>query len=222
MSTKKISGPIELIKKSVDLFSKKENFLFLVKVYSPTAISSLIFIILSYLSAYVYKDSVFLSSVSIVLRIVAIFVETFVAVAGIVAIGKIVNGGGKFSVRETFKIVRKKYWKYFLLSVILGLITVGGLILLIIPGILFVVWFAFSKFIMIEKKVGIKESLVKSKILAKGIYWKILGRLTVFGLFAIFVQMVLGFVPYFGSIAISLCGGLFILPTYLLYKEISE
>jgi len=63
---------------------------------------------------------------------------------------------------------------------------------------------------------------MKSKEMAKGNYWKILGRLVIFGLFMIIVEFVLGVIPFgIGSVAVSLCGALFILPTYLLYKEIS-
>ena len=97
-----------------------------------------------------------------------------------------------------------------------------GFVLLIVPGLLFVVWFAFAKFINLEKGSGIKESLAKSKELVKGIYWKILGRLIIFGLFVAFVEIILTAIPYgVGSVVSALLGGLFILPTYLLYKEVS-
>jgi hypothetical protein len=75
---------------------------------------------------------------------------------------------------------------------------------------------------MIEKGLGVKQALLKSKELVKGIYWKMLGRLIVFGAFAMIVQMILSVVPYgLGSIISSLCGGLYMLPLYLLYKELS-
>jgi hypothetical protein len=58
--------------------------------------------------------------------------------------------------------------------------------------------------------------------MVKGIFWKILGRLIVFGAFMILIEAILSVIPYgVGAIVTSLCGGLFMLPVYLLYKEIS-
>ena len=39
---KKLSSPFQLIKKSVDIFSKKENFLFLIRIYIPVAVFSVL------------------------------------------------------------------------------------------------------------------------------------------------------------------------------------
>jgi hypothetical protein len=130
--------------------------------------------------------------------------------------------GIELSVRATFGSARKVYWAFLLLSIVLVLIYLLGFILLIVPGVLFVVWFAFSRFITIEKGLKFKESLSKSKEMVKGIFWKILGRLIVFGAFMILIEAILSVIPYgVGAIVTSLCGGLFMLPVYLLYKEIS-
>jgi hypothetical protein len=97
-----------------------------------------------------------------------------------------------------------------------------GFALLVIPGIIFLVWFTFSRFIMIEKGLNIKESLLKSKAMVKGRFWKILWRVLVFGLFCLLVEIVLSVIPYgIGSIVWTLFGALTILPTYLLYRELS-
>ena len=105
-------------------------------------------------------------------------------------------------------------WK----MVMTGLVVVGAFIAVImayiLPGI--------QNSIIDEKETKIKESLMKSKEMAKGNYWKILGRLVVFGLFMIIVEMALSVIPFgVGTVLASLCGALFILPTYLLYKEVS-
>ncbi|KKR63361.1 MAG: hypothetical protein UU02_C0026G0004 [Candidatus Woesebacteria bacterium GW2011_GWA1_40_43] len=94
--------------------------------------------------------------------------------------------------------------------------------MLIVPFVLVVIWFAFSKFVMVDKGVGIKVSLLESKGMVKGIFWQVLGRLIIFGLFWFFSQMVLSVLPFgIGTVIYGLCGGLFVIPSFLLYREIN-
>jgi len=218
----KLSLPFALIKKSVDIFFKKENFLFLVQIYIPLAVFSVLSVVQSYLpDSFKNSNVILLTIVTTVLQLLYLLTSVFVSAAGIVAVGKIIEGG-KLQIKETFLSAKKSYWMFLLLSIVVMFFYGFGFILLIVPGLLFVVWFAFSKFMMIEKGTRIKESLSKSKEIAKGNYWKILGRLVIFGLFMIIIEMALSIVPFgVGSVLASLCGALFILPTYLLYKELS-
>jgi hypothetical protein len=219
---KKLSPPFDLIKKAINIFAKKENLVFLIKIYLPVAIFSIVSIGQNYLPENIKNsNSAWMISGVVVLQLVYLLISVFVSLSGIIAVGKIV-GGGELSVKKTFKSALKIFWKFLLFSIVAFLIYLFGFVLLIIPGMLFVVWFAFSQFIIVEKNLGIKKSLLKSKEMAKGIYWKILGRLVVFGAFTMVVQMVLTVVPYgIGSIVSSLCGGLYLLPLYLLYGELS-
>ena len=217
----KLSPPVDLIKKSVNIFAKKENLLFLVKIYTPVAIFSIIYIAQSYLpDSIVSSNSVWLVIGAGVVQILNLLTSIFVTVSGIIALGEVV-GGGKLSVGKIYKKAWKNYWTLLLLSITLAVIYLFGFIFLIVPGMLFVVWFAFSRFMAVEKGFGVREALIRSKELVKGVYWKILGRLIVFGVFAVIVQMVLSVIPYgVGSVVGSLFGGLYMLPLFLLYKEL--
>jgi len=218
----KLSSPFDLIKKAVTIFAKKENLIYLVQIYLPMAFFSVVSIGQNYLPENIRNStSVWMVSGVVILQLIYLLVSVFVTLSGIIAVGKIIEGG-ELSVKKTYKSALSKYWAFLLLSSTLTLIYLFGFVLLIIPGVIFVVWFAFSRFMAIEKGFGVKESLVKSKDLVKGIYWKILGRLLVFGAFTMIVQMVLTIIPYgVGSVINSLCGGLFILPLFLLYRELS-
>jgi hypothetical protein len=218
----KLSSPFDLIKKAVTIFAKKENLIYLIQIYLPMAFFSIISIAQNYLPENIRNStSVWMVSGVVILQLIYLLVSVFVTLSGIIAVDKII-GGGELSLKKTYKSALSKYWAFLLLSSALTLAYLFGFVLLIIPGILFIVWFAFSRFLAIEKGFGIKESFFKSKILVKGIYWKILGRLIVFGAFTMIVQMFLTMIPYgIGSIVNSLCGGLFILPLFLLYRELS-
>ncbi|MCX6705010.1 MAG: hypothetical protein NT162_01590 [Candidatus Woesebacteria bacterium] len=218
----KLTSPFDLIKKAINIFAKKENIIFLVKIYVPVGVFSAISLAQTFLPASIRNSNSPWLFVGVgILQILYFLTSVFVTVSGIIALGKIV-GGGELSAKKTFKSAWKNYWIFLLLSIVLTLIYLLGFVFLIIPGILFVVWFAFSRFMAIEKGFRIKQSLLKSKELVKGMYWKILGRLLVFGAFTFIVQMILSIAPYgVGSIISSLCGGLYLLPLYLLYKELS-
>jgi hypothetical protein len=219
---KKLTSPFQLIKKSVDIFSKKENFLFLIRIYIPVAVFSVLSVAQSnFPDSFKNSNVVLLTIVAAILQLLYLLTGVLVSAAGIIAIGKIVDGK-KATIKEIFMTAKKSYWMFLLLSIVIALAYGFGFILLVVPGLLFAVWFAFSKFLMIEKGTGIKESLLKSKELAKGNYWKILGRLAIFGLFLIIVEMALSIIPFgIGTVLASLCGALFMLPTYLLYRELS-
>jgi hypothetical protein len=218
----KLAPPFDLIKKAVNIFVKKENLLFLVKIYIPMAVFSVISIAQSFLPDSIKNsNSVWLVLGLGLIQVLYLLISIFIAASGIIALGKVVDGG-ELSLTKTYKKAWGFYWVFLLLSVVLTLLYLLGFILLIVPALLFIVWFAFSRFMAVEKGLGVKESLLKSKDLVKGIYWKILGRLIVFGAFTVVVQMILSVVPYgVGAVVSSLCGGLYMLPLYLLYRELS-
>lgn len=219
----KLSSPFVLIKKSIDTFFVKENAIFLLKVYAPVAILS----ILSELFIYIPSVSNFFESLAgkismNIFNMLFVLVTVFTNLAGIIAISKIVNSQ-KISIKSMFKTSLKKYWKFLLLSILISLLYILGMILLIVPLIIFSTWFIFTKFVMVEKYSGIKASFLESKKLVKGIFWKVLIRNIVFVLFYIVSEMLLATLPYgLGIIIVGLLGGLYILPQYLLYKEICQ
>jgi len=78
---------------------------------------------------------------------------------------------------------------------ILNLVAIlGGLILLVIPGIIFMIWFYFSQYILIfEDKKG-KEALIASKKLVKGNWWNVFGKMMILILY-IFAVMFCIMIP---------------------------
>lgn len=79
-----------------------------------------------------------------------------------------------FNIKEMFPI----YWPALAISVLVGLITVGGFLLVLVPGILFTTWYAFSIYLaVLEKKRGVKTLLHESREMSRGRFWPIFGRL---------------------------------------------
>lgn len=220
---KKFTSPFLLIRKSLDIFTKKENFISFVRVYLPIGFLSLLSLVFLYVP---FLSNFFNSSpgsiLMMIFNLIFILVAVFVNLAGIVSVSKVLSGE-KINIKTVYKKAFTKYWKFLLLGFVMFLIYFFGFLILIIPFILFVTWFTFSKFIMVEKGFGIKASMSESRKIVKGNFWKVLIRILVFGLFYIIVNIAITVLPYgIGTVIFSLLGALFIMPTYLLYKEISS
>lgn len=214
---KKLESPFSLIKKSWDLFTKKENFLPLIKIYSPIALMSLVTLVPSLVpSTKTLFDN---NNVAAVIDIAFAVISIFVNLAGIKAVAKVIDGGTP-DVQSIFDETFSKFPRFLLLSVILFLIYTLGLALLIVPFVLVITWFSFSQYIFVEKGVGIKLALTESKKAVKGRFWQVLGRIMVFGLFSLLSQAVLSALPLgIGVVVYYLCGGLFLMPLFLLYRQ---
>jgi hypothetical protein len=219
---KKLSSPFKLIKDSFKIFFKKENLRYFALVY----IAVTIFQAPSYFQGYFVNtnstDFKFTPLIGIVfvIGILNFVVYILTSIAGIFAVKNVV-AGKTLDFRSTAIFAWKNGWRFFLLIVLVFLATFGGLILLIIPGIIFGIWFAFAGFIFVDKGLGIKASMGRSRELVKNRFWQVFYRLLVFGLFSGLVNVAASAVPFgVGSVVVTLAGALFILPSYLLYKEL--
>lgn len=227
-----LSGPIYLIKESFRVFFEGKNLIHFLKIYSPMVPFAIFFL---------FENSIFNQDISnltltdsgtslskygwvlglgLVVRLIYAVVSIMVAAAGIKAMSEVVSGntGG---VGETFRFAWARVWKFALLSVVVGLITGLGFVLLIVPGVLFLVWFNFSVFEMITKDVGIKDSMGGSKKLVTGRFWKVFGRVLVFALFGALFQIIFSAIPLgIGGAIMPLFLALTSLPYFLLYEEL--
>ncbi len=86
----------------------------------------------------------------------------------------------------------KLFWKYTGASILYALIVMGGLILLIIPGIIWALKYKMFSYLIIDKNMGIMEAFRESARLTKGNRWSLLGFIIVGGLINIAGLLVIG------------------------------
>lgn len=67
------------------------------------------------------------------------------------------------------------FWKYLGMSILLALAVAAGLILLIVPGVIFALMFMFAPFIVIERELGPIDALKESNRVTRGHKWTLLG-----------------------------------------------
>ena len=217
----KLTNPISLIKQSFGLFFKKENFIYFVKISLPPLVLGAIQVLLFQKNL---QDGLYDLNYMLFIPFVIAWslVWVWYQAANLESVIR-VQGGGKLEFKDTYK----KAWGYalrlFAVSLVAGLIVFGGLILLIVPGIVFSVWYAFPQFAVATKYLGVRAALSESKSLSKDKFWKTLGHLAVFVLFSIAGQIVFSIVPYgIGGVIATVFGALFLLPYYLLYLELGD
>jgi hypothetical protein len=101
----------------------------------------------------------------------------------------------KFNTQVIYKSAWSKIIPLLWVSILSGLAVFGGTLLLIIPGIIFAVWFAFSSIINVIEGTRGSAALKESKRLVSGRWWSVFWRLV-----APYVVYILGFYVIVGVI----------------------
>lgn len=87
----------------------------------------------------------------------------------------------KTQVSDLFK-TNGVYWQYLATSILVGLIVIGGLLLLIVPGIIWFLKYQFAMLLVVDKKLDITESIRKSGEITQGHKGWLFGFAIVLGL----------------------------------------
>lgn len=89
--------------------------------------------------------------------------------------------------------------QYFLGSLVVGIITMVGFLLLIVPGIIWSLKYMFVLYLIIDENMDFSKAMKESEVMTKGIKWQLL----VFGLALMGVNM-LGMIPLFLGLFITI------------------
>ena len=160
-----------------------------------------------------------------VLMLLVMISSVLMSAALIMAVNNPAMGVG-----EAYKAALRFFWSYIGLSILMSLIIMVGFLLLIVPGIILSVWFAFASYILILENAGITDSLRRSREYVRGRWWGVFGRLILVSIvaFAITVAgaMIFSFIPSEAisgllETAVSLVLVPFMMAfVYLMYKDV--
>jgi len=98
-----------------------------------------------------------------------LFVTTPIATGANLVYIKVARGGGGARFRDLFSAF-PVYHRALAVSLWLGVITMGGALLLVVPGVMFFLAYGFSEYAVVDRRTGIKESFQLSAIITDG--WK--------------------------------------------------
>lgn len=221
---------IEIIKNSFIIFFKRQNFLYFLKIMLLNlAVTMALMLLLVPLVGLLSKQN-YLEQVG---PVSTVFIPTLALVLGflvwsllikatvVVSVSRVISGEG-LEVKETLKVAWRKLGRYFLTNLLTSLIMVIGYILLIVPGVVFTVWYSFSQYIVITQDVGPIQALKASKKLVSGRFWPVFGRLFGITVFFLVLQIVLSSIRLVGPIAALLFSPYYVLAPYLLFEGLKR
>ncbi|MBH41770.1 MAG: hypothetical protein CL685_03585 [Candidatus Magasanikbacteria bacterium] len=195
----------EIIQQSIALYKKHFSLFFhyamllLVGTVVAILLSQLLSLLFSTPSpnGIVYKP--LLSSAMVVLAWVIYYIfSLWISVAMIQTIKECYEGKKPKVLRVTTSNSIKLVWPMFVVSIIAGLIIFGGMLLLVIPGTIFSVWYAFSVYAVIFDNKKNMAALTASKQLVAGKWWGVLWRLFapsfVFGVLLLLIEGILSLI----------------------------
>jgi uncharacterized membrane protein len=105
----------------------------------------------------------------LIFYLIGIVVETIIAM-GLVKISLKFYDNEKAKISDLFSSY-PLFFKYLIGDILYRLIIIGGLILLIVPGIIWAIQFQFFGYLIIDKGLGPIEALKKSSKITKGAKW---------------------------------------------------
>ena len=155
----------------------KLNIVELIMIFLvPTAVLALYFLIVA--SAVSTTGSGSISAVAIVLLVIGVVVTAaFAALIGPAFIHIQLKSARmeKATYESAWATSKKFWWRYLLVSIAVGL-TIGiGLLLLIVPGIIFLRRYFLSTYALIDQDLGVGDSMKRSNDLSRGRAMSIFG-----------------------------------------------
>lgn len=157
-----------------------------------SAIPFLVSLITLFLPSFAFLGFVSLNVFSPVLllgALVSFLVYIWSAVAMIQAVN---DRAEKLDILKIYKKTWSKISSYLLIVILISLATLGGLFLLIVPGIIFAVWFSLSTYVFVVEGGRGVEALKKSKQYVTGNWWPVAGRFLLLGIVYLAVSAIAG------------------------------
>jgi len=215
----KLTGPIQLLKESWKLYrANTRTILFIMLV-------PLVFFIVQRASLYLFSlfttDSkislLTVASASIILSLVYSLLSMLATMALVLSIRYRINNA-----MDAYSKAISLFFSYLWVVIITALVITGGLILFIIPGVIFAIWFIFSQYaFLIEEKKGY-EALKRSKELVKGRAIDVIYRIIIIVLITAFVLTTTYFLLGIISLGISIVVGKFSIPVSSIVLKVFE
>ena len=185
----------DLIKKSCELYAKNAKlfFTYAVIVSLPSVALSILVTVLR--TVFNLQQLTFLTTLYailfLILGVVSYFLSLWFSIAFIKTISDSYNGKNVENIKTAIGSTKKLILPTLIVSILTGLAVLAGFLLLIIPGVIFSVWFAFSFYVVVlEEKHG-TEAMRESKKLVKDRWFATFFRLLIPSLLFLLVSSIL-------------------------------
>lgn len=232
----KIPGVFGLINEAFSLCKKRFLTLFGILVLPIVIFFVLIFAVVTLFGGFSAINNASSDSISwgfvltiVLLLIGFIIVQIWSALSLIVAVADRTKSLG---VIASYKTAWRRLHSYVWVQFLVGVTTMGGFLLLFVPGVIFAVWFIFSVFLLIDDDKRGFKALLSSREYVRGRWWQVFGRLLGGGLviliISLAVQLLLQFIAPESVVAIlnyiiQLFVQIFLISyIFVLYKNVKD
>ena len=120
--------------------------------------------------------------------------------------------------QEAFKRAQPHLGTFFTTSLLAGLAIAGGMILFIIPGILFALWFSQAMFVVICENLYNTAALKKSKTYVQGRLWEVFKKYLLIGVIVYGIAIITSFIPLLSNLISFVLTPLTLVYGYVLYR----
>lgn len=232
-----LPGVVQLITDAKNLVMKRLGYFIsltlVTEIFGPLVLVGL-FMALFALGGFIYAvtQSIATMVVLVIVAIAAIVCLIYAQILFAMAPMFAVSDEKMLSIKQAILAGKPKVVPFFLTCLLMGLLTLVGFVLLIVPGIYLAVALSFSIWFVVLEGIDGTDALKKSKELVQGRWFAVFGRWVVVGIAA----WLLFAVPagIFQAIGLEFLGGVytiimtvFIAPimtaySYLLYKALKQ
>ena len=178
--------------------------------------------------------SVIFSAASAIVVVISILAIIYFLIRAYMGIFLLVKKNYAGEPKAIFKETERLFWPYFGLSVLTMIFVLLWTLLLIIPGIIFSIFYGFAAYVFFFEGQKGMAAIRRSVQLVKGYWWPVFGRFLVIGLATWAVTMVFSCPMYFVSedsaffavwnglmqVVSFLIGPAVLLFTYTIYKDL--
>ena len=81
--------------------------------------------------------------------------------------------GERVEVRDVFVVFQRNYWNAVIANIVVGVIVGLGIVMLIVPGIIFACRLAFVPYLVVDKEMDVMDALRVSWDMTRGYGWQI-------------------------------------------------
>ncbi len=107
--------------------------------------------------------------------------------------------GERIEIKDMFIVFQKNYWNAVIAKIVVGVIVGLGIVMLIVPGIIFACRLAFVQYLVVDREMDVMDALRVSWDMTRGHGWQIF----LMGFLAIFI-VIAGLVLLFVGVFISM------------------
>jgi hypothetical protein len=181
---------LDIIKKSWELFAKnwRKLLVYMALLLLPSVVLSILGVVSLYMSAYVPSSTISTSIIILLVGAASVVFTLWTAIAFAKVLYNCLKNQTTGEWKSVYSSSSGLIWPVIYTSFLVSLIVMGGTLLFIIPGIIFMIWYSFSFYTVVFEGKTWMQALTASKSLVAGRWWPILWRLLlpgfVFGLLA--------------------------------------